>query len=110
MVVLHNTKIGKFFILSKLNVGPMTIIYDLGFHCRFNFLNLCQHESDFGIKATWHFFATGHGKSPCDGIGGTVKRIITKTSLQRPSNNQILTPEQMYIEASTKITGIEYVG
>ena len=37
-----------------------------------NFLNLCYHEEDFGIKAEWHFFATSHGKSPCDGIGGTV--------------------------------------
>ena len=31
------------------------------------------------------------GKSPCDGIGGTVKRKIARTSLQRPVSNQILT-------------------
>lgn len=34
------------------------------------FLNLCHHEVDFGITVTWSFFATSHGKSPCDGIGG----------------------------------------
>ena len=36
-----------------------------------NFLNLCYHEEDFGVKAEWHFFATSHGKSPCDGIAWT---------------------------------------
>lgn len=46
-----------------------------------NFINLCSHEKDFnGIKAEWHFFATSHGKSPCDGIGGTVKRLVSKAS------------------------------
>ena len=34
-----------------------------------NFLNLCLHEKDFNLKAEWHFFATSHGKGPCDGLG-----------------------------------------
>ena len=38
-----------------------------------NFVNLCYHEIDHGIQAQWHFFATSHEKSPCDGIGGTTK-------------------------------------
>ena len=37
------------------------------------------------------FFATSHGKSPCDGIVGTVKRQIARASLHRPLNDQILT-------------------
>ena len=54
-----------------------------------NFLNLCLHNSDFGVKCEWNFFATSHGKSPCDGIGGTVKRLVTRASLQQPISNQI---------------------
>ena len=27
-----------------------------------NFLNLCHHKDDFGVKAEWHFSATSHGK------------------------------------------------
>ena len=50
-----------------------------------NFFNLCKHEVDFGLKANWTFFATSHGKSPCDGIGGTVKRITAKICLQQPN-------------------------
>ncbi len=49
-----------------------------------NFLNLTFHKEDFGIDADWTFFASSHGKSPCDGIGGTVKRLVARASLQRP--------------------------
>ncbi len=51
---------------------------------RKNFVNLCKHETDFGIKAEWHFSATSHGKGACDGVGRTVKRLATRASLQRP--------------------------
>lgn len=49
----------------------------------FSFLNLCKHFQMYRMKASWCFFATSHGKSPCDGIGGTIKREATKASLQR---------------------------
>ena len=38
-----------------------------------NLYNLCHHKADCNIDAKWVFFATSHGKQPCDGIGGTVK-------------------------------------
>ena len=43
------------------------------------------------MEAEWHFFATSHGKSPCDGIGGTTKRLAARASLQSAADNQILT-------------------
>ena len=52
-----------------------------------NFINLCHHEEDFGLEGEWNFFATSHGN------GGTVKRLLTKASLQRPYTNPILTTE-----------------
>ena len=42
------------------------------------------------------FFATSHGKNACDGIGGLVKRSLSKASLQRPLANQILTSEAVF--------------
>jgi hypothetical protein len=30
---------------------------------RKNLYNLCNHMQDFGIEATWMFFATSHGKA-----------------------------------------------
>ena len=71
-----------------------------------NFANLIFHVQDFGITAEWNFFATSHGKNLCDGVGGTVKRLATRASLQRPLDNQILTPYQLFEFASQDIFGI----
>ena len=54
---------------------------------------ISHHEDDFGLAAEWNFFATSYGKSTYDGIGGTVKRPVTKASFQRPYNDQILTSD-----------------
>lgn len=61
-----------------------------------NFINLTHHFDDFNVEVEWHFFPTSHGKSPCDGIGGTVKRCAARASLQRPNENHILTPRQLF--------------
>ena len=61
-----------------------------------NFFNLCKHEEEFGLKSNWTFFATSHGKSPCDGIGGTIKRVTAKSSLQWTVNDQILNCAKMF--------------
>lgn len=41
---------------------------------RFIFNTLCQHNDIFGVGASWDYFECGHGKSVCDGVGGTAKR------------------------------------
>ena len=56
-----------------------------------NLISLCYHKEDFGIPAKWHFFATSHGKGPCDGVGGTVKHEAAKASLQHSYHDQIMT-------------------
>jgi len=61
-----------------------------------NFINLWNHQNDFGVLAEWHFFATSHGKGPSDGIGGTTKREATRASLQRSYHDQILTPNKLF--------------
>ena len=33
------------------------------------------HKSLFGVSASWNYFEAGHGKGPCDGVGGSVKRM-----------------------------------
>lgn len=73
-----------------------------------NLCNLCHHENDFNIKAEWNFFATSHGKSPCDGIGGTVKRLAARASLQAANTGQILTPSELFDWAVEHIKGITF--
>ena len=73
-----------------------------------NLVNLCCHKDDFGIPAQWNFFATSHGKSPCDGIGGTVKRLVARASLQATISGQILTPLEMHDWCVINVKGIKF--
>ena len=71
-------------------------------------INLCHHFHDFSIECTWNFFSTSHGKSPCDGIGGTLKRLTSQASLQRPTSDQILSAKEMFMFCKGKIEGIKF--
>ena len=44
----------------------------------------------------------------CDGLGGTVKRLAARTSLQRPYSEQIMTPRQLFEWASINIPTITF--
>lgn len=72
------------------------------------FANLSKHKEDYGLDAEWHFFATSHGKSPCDGVGGTVKRCVRRASLQRTVQNQILTALDVFNYCKNAIPGIQF--
>ena len=61
-----------------------------------NFLNLTHYQLDFNLAASWSFFETSHGKSPCDGIGEIVKRKLSHVSLTRETANSILTSLSAY--------------
>lgn len=73
---------------------------------RCNLVNLLHHEEDFQIKAEWHFFATSHGRGPSDGLGGTIKRLASRSNLQLPTEQQIETPEDMCKWARDNVRGI----
>ena len=36
---------------------------------------VARHEEIYGVAATWNYFESGHGKGPCDGLGGITKRM-----------------------------------
>ena len=71
-----------------------------------NFENLKYYFEDFNLKADCHFFATCHGKNLCDGIGGTIKRVVANGNLQRPIKEQILIPKQSFVLADSEIKGV----
>ena len=31
---------------------------------------IAHHRNMFGLDCSWQFFEAGHGKGPCDGVGG----------------------------------------
>ena len=49
---------------------------------------LCHHNSDFGVSARWNYLEVGHGKGPCDGLGGSVKRCADLAVRQRKCSIQ----------------------
>lgn len=63
---------------------------------RSTFSILSYHYRNFGVKAKWNFFATAHGKGPCDGLGGTVKRKVYHENLKQDTENQIKNAEEMF--------------
>lgn len=65
------------------------------YKCCTNFLLLCEFEFVYGLKVEWFFFARSHGKSPCDAIGGTIKRKAAKESLRRAQEDQILNVDDL---------------
>lgn len=101
------------FLKSRFKSLPLKIFYfsdgaAAQYKNRKNFLNLCYHKTDFGINAEWHFFATSHGKGPCDGVGGTIKRLAARASLQRPYDKQIMTARQLYEWALENISAMNF--
>ena len=77
---------------------------------RKNFINLYHHIVDFAVDAEWMVYATNHRKSPCDGIGGFVKRHVAKRSFQRPLDNQLLNYEAIIDLCIENIKDIHFVG
>ena len=56
------------------------------------------------------FFATSHGKQPCDGTGSTMKQLVSNASLQCSNNPQILNPHCMFQYCKKKnIEGIKFI-
>ncbi|XP_074115144.1 uncharacterized protein LOC141537857 [Cotesia typhae] len=59
--------------------------------------NIYCHDKDFNIKVTsYNFFASSHGKSLCDAIGGIIKRSVMRYCLRASPEEQITNALQMY--------------
>ena len=41
-----------------------------------------SHQEMFNISVTGNYFESGHGKGPCDGVGGSVKRSADRAIKQ----------------------------
>lgn len=85
---------GKFPIISKIYYISDGAAAQ--YKCFKNFINIAHHKNDFGIECEWHFHATSHGKGPCDGLGGTLKRKATNASLARAFEGQIQSAEMLF--------------
>ena len=64
----------------KTNLPPITQVHYLSDSPSSQYRNstifriVHSHKELFQVSATWNYFESGHGKGPCDGVGGSVKR------------------------------------
>lgn len=97
-VYLFQTKLFA-FLKNKFNSIKKIYFFSDGSAAQYknkkNFYNLCEMKQKHGFEAEWHFFATYHGKSPCDALGGTIKRMATRASL-RNVKDQILSAKDLF--------------
>ena len=70
---------------------------------RKHFYNLCFHASDFDVNCEWNFFTTSDGKSPCDGIGGTVKRLRARAIIQEIVKYQLMLNQLILVDIYSKL-------
>lgn len=87
------------FIKKKIDFSKIIFMSDgaaAHYKNKKNFASLCNFKSKYGLEAEWHFFATSHGKGPCDAIGGTLKRMAKRASLAQDYGNTIKTPRELY--------------
>ncbi|KAJ8048235.1 hypothetical protein HOLleu_00469 [Holothuria leucospilota] len=69
---------------------------------------VADHHTIFdGIYATWNYFESGHGKGPCDGVGGTVKRLADD-AVKRGAVIQNANDFYSWAVQEREKTGIEY--
>ena len=63
---------------------------------RKNFASLCKFKTKYNVDAEWHFFATSHGKAPCDAIGGILNRMAGNASLAKEHEHPITSAKELY--------------
>ena len=73
-----------------------------------NFLNLSYHHEDFGLGASWNFFASCHGKSNCDGIGAAAKRKLRNKSLTVGPKDAILSSLSAFSFLNESMPSVEF--
>ena len=60
------------------------------------FYLLSRHKELFDVTASWNYFEAGHGKGPCDGVGGCGKRMADEAVRQQKANIQDASEKVQY--------------
>lgn len=74
-----------------------------------NFINCSLHEKEFSVKYAWSFVPISHGKSPCNGLGGALKRLTEKASILRTHSRPILTAKHVFEYCDVEINGAHVI-
>lgn len=87
------------FLQTKISVEKCIFMSDGAasqYKNRKNFSSICGFKEKHNVEIEWHFFATSHGKGPCDAIGGNLKRMAARASLAKQHEHPITNAKQLY--------------
>ena len=68
---------------------------------------IANHKERYECEAVWNYFEAGHGKGPCDGLGGTVKRMADEAV--RSGKNTIQDAEEFFKWTQTESCSMKSV-
>lgn len=66
---------------------------------------IAQHKALHNTMATWQYLESGHGKGPCDGVGGAVK----KQADTEVKKGALITDAATFVKAIEKITKVKFI-
>lgn len=75
---------------------------------RYIFYTIANHQNIYQIRGRWNYFEAGHGKGPCDGLGGTVKRMADEAINQGHTTIQDAADFYKWGSTST-MTGVRFL-
>lgn len=109
----------KLFEFMKINLTQITKthVFTDGagsqYKNKYNFTNITFMKKDFQMDVEWNFHASSHGKCPCDGVAGTLKRAAHKYSLT-PNRDKLITDASSFyawaVEQQGQTMSFSYVG
>lgn len=73
---------------------------------KYNFANLSFFLREYDFQVEWNFWAPGHGKNACDGIGGSTKRLFRLASLR---GETLKTTQQLFDWAKKNIPAVTFM-
>lgn len=75
---------------------------------RFCMGNVLRHRREYGIDAEWHFHATAHGKNRCDAIGGIVKSVAFRATIQKSTEQQMTNAKELYEFLAVRMKNVTF--
>ena len=75
---------------------------------RFIFYLVANHAAFYGLSCRWNYFEVGHGKGPCDGLGGTTKRLADQAVRQ---GHAVIQDAREFFSWAIKsnMTGVQFI-
>jgi hypothetical protein len=74
-----------------------------------NRFQLYELKTTSVTERKWLFTATGHGKGPCDGIGGLVKHHATFYNLTHDPVDSIQTPGELHAKMAPIMKNVHFL-